>query len=75
MRWLRRRRHDAEPPPSPEALQRIEEARAARESSEQRLADIFDQWPEVKEAARASRRIRERNGFERIFNEVMRGGA
>jgi hypothetical protein len=70
MRWRRRTQR---PAASPEAERRIREAQQARESSEEGLAEVRDRWPEVNRVTSSLRRLRERNGFDRIFSQTSEG--
>lgn len=72
MRWRRRR---PQPEPSPEAARRLDEARAAREGSEERLEQVRERWPEVTEVADSLRRLRERNHFAELVARAMGGGS
>ena len=71
MRWRRRR---PQPGPSPEAERRIDEARAARERSEERLERVRGRWPEVTEVTSSLRRLRERNHFAELIARAMGDG-
>ncbi|MGC5012505.1 DUF7620 family protein [Streptosporangium sp. DT93] len=74
MRWLRRRRPDPPPPPPPEVQEALDEAREAQESSQERLQEVCDRWPEVREVTSRLRAHRERNGFREMFEAALKRG-
>ena len=70
--WWRRKRNE-QTGPCPEATRRIEEAKAAREATEERLAEVQDRWPEVREVASSLRHLRERNHFAELVARALGG--
>lgn len=71
--WRRRRKPAEEP--SPEAARRIAEARQARETTEERLADVLERRRVVRDLATSLQRHRERNGFAEMFAQALRGSS
>ncbi len=70
--WWRRKWH-VEVKPNPEAQRRLDEARQAHREVDQQLAEVCEQWPEVREEVARSRRALERNGFAEMFRRAVRG--
>lgn len=71
--WRRRRKPVEEP--SPEAARRIAEARQARETTEEQLAEVRERRRVVRELSTSLQRHRERNGFAEMFAHALRGSS
>ena len=71
--WLRRRRKPADQA-SPEGRRRIAEARRARETTEESLAEVRDRRREVWDLTTSLRGHRQRNGFAEMFAQALREG-
>ncbi len=78
IRWRPKRAQPPDlPPPDPEdptSEDDLEEARRARQTSEQGLAEVRDRWPEVHRLSESHRQHRADNHFLDMFERAVRGG-
>lgn len=76
IRWRPKRAQPPDlPPPEPEepdASEALAEARRARETSEQGLAEVRDRWPEINRLGETHRRHRQENHFLAMFERATR---
>lgn len=76
IRWRRRRDIPAPEPTDNDRpdTDELAEARKARETSEQGLAEVCDRWPEVHRLGAALRQHRRENHFLDLFERAIGGG-
>ncbi len=71
--WLRRKGKGADQS-SPEGRRRLAEARRARETTEESLAEVCGRRGEVRDLTTSLRGHRQRNGFAEMFAQALKEG-
>lgn len=74
IRWRPRRAFTPPPPEPQDAPEDLAEARKARETSEQGLAEVCGRWPEINRLGETHRRHRADNHFLEMFEQAVKGG-
>jgi hypothetical protein len=69
IRWRRKQR---DIPESTNSAEDLAEARRARETSEQGLAQVNDRWPEINRLGEAHRQHQQQNHFLELFEGALR---